>query len=302
VSRLKSQLQSYVSAGSADPTSNLNNDPDYIFSGKNDRTVVQDVVKIHEQIYSSVGADIKTNYNLPDNHGFATDNYGGPCASLNMEFINNCNFNLAYDILNHIFGGNLIKPSASKPALLTGQLVTIEQSALMNPETVTTTDPTDPTSTNIFSYWAKWLQTSMAVYIPLFGLTLPGTVGTSSVGTSSIGASGFDKEAFVYYPANCTKGKKCPVHVALHGCLQGKSKIGDVFAKKAGYLEVAELNDIIIFFPQVVASFFNPSNPQGCWDWMGYSSPNYANKLGPQMEGVKKMVDSIKAINGALAA
>jgi hypothetical protein len=128
-------------------------------------------------------------------------------------------------MLDHMFGGNLTKPSTSKPVPLTGQFVTIEQPALMNPEAVTTTDLN---GTNIFSYWAKWLQTSMASYKPSFQLPsiglntlptfkLPGTIGN----TSSIGGSGFDKEGFVYYPTACTKGKKCPIHVALHGCLQG---------------------------------------------------------------------------------
>jgi poly(3-hydroxybutyrate) depolymerase len=88
VSRLQSQLQSYVSAGSADPTSNLKNDPVYIFSGTNDRVAYQSVVKIHETIYSSVGADIKTKYDIPASHAFVTDNYGGACALLNSEFIN----------------------------------------------------------------------------------------------------------------------------------------------------------------------------------------------------------------------
>jgi hypothetical protein len=82
----------------------------------------------------------------------------------------------------------------------------------------------------------------------------------------------------------------------------GKGKIGDTFAKKAGYLEVAELNDIIILFPQIAATAFNPTNPQGCWHWMGYTSSNYANKLGVQMSDVKRMVDTIKAINAASAA
>jgi hypothetical protein len=108
-------------------------------------------------------------------------------------------------VLNHIFGGNLTKPT--KPVSLTGQFVTIEQPALMNPESV---NITDLKNTNIFSYWANWLKTSTTTS------KLPG-----SIGISSIGASGFDKEGYVYYPTNCTKGKKCPIHVALHGCLQG---------------------------------------------------------------------------------
>jgi hypothetical protein len=123
-------------------------------------------------------------------------------------------------MLDHMFGGNLTKPSTSKPVPITGQFVTIEQPALINPEAVTIPDSN---SANIFSYWAKWLQTSMPSYKPSFDLNtlptfkLPGTTGMSS----SIGASGFDKEGYVYYPTACTKGKKCPIHVALHGCLQG---------------------------------------------------------------------------------
>ncbi len=108
-------------------------------------------------------------------------------------------------MLNHIFGGNLTKPT--KPVPLTGQFVAIEQPALMNPESVNTTDFQNR---NIFSYWANWLKTSTTTY------KLPG-----SIGISSIDASGFDKEGYVYYPTNCTKGNKCPIHVALHGCLQG---------------------------------------------------------------------------------
>ncbi|CAF1453438.1 unnamed protein product [Adineta steineri] len=39
VEKLISQLQLYVSAGTADPTSNLKNDPVYIFSGRYDPVV-----------------------------------------------------------------------------------------------------------------------------------------------------------------------------------------------------------------------------------------------------------------------
>lgn len=90
VSKLIGQLQSYVQAGSADSTSNLKNDPVYIFSGTSDHTVVQDVVKVNEQIFSSFGAHIQTNYDSPANHAFVTNQFGGPCELLNFEnFINN---------------------------------------------------------------------------------------------------------------------------------------------------------------------------------------------------------------------
>jgi hypothetical protein len=120
---------------------------------------------------------------------------------------------LAYALLNHIFGGNLTAPSSSRSSALTGQFVTIDQTALIHPESVTATDSE---GTDIFSYWAKWIKTTMAIYDPLSIFKLPGIIGSSS-----IDGSGFDNEGFVYYPENCAKGKKCPIHVALHGCAQG---------------------------------------------------------------------------------
>ena len=90
VSNIQNKLKSYVTAGSSDSTANIKDDPVYIFTGKNDRTVIPGVVKLNEQIYSTLGASIKTNYDLPANHGFPTENFGGKCDALSSaNFINN---------------------------------------------------------------------------------------------------------------------------------------------------------------------------------------------------------------------
>lgn len=47
----------------------------------------------------------------------------------------------------------------------------------------------------------------------------------------------------------------------------------DEFARHAGYVEVAEANDIIVMFPQVENNLI--TNPFGCWDWWGYEGNNY---------------------------
>ncbi|CAF1256803.1 unnamed protein product [Adineta ricciae] len=133
VEELISQLQSYASAGTADPTSNIKNDPVYIFTGKYDPVVFPDVVKLNAKVFLSFGANIKPNYEMHATHGYATENFGGSCEIPDLKyFINNCSFNLAYDVLNHIFGGNLTKPGQSVP--LTGQFITFDQPALMSPE------------------------------------------------------------------------------------------------------------------------------------------------------------------------
>ena len=89
-STLENQLQLYVQQGSADATTHVKNDPVYIYSGTLDYIVSPSVVKINEQIYTSLGAHIVTNYDIPSAHGFITDNYGGLCGLLNIQnYINN---------------------------------------------------------------------------------------------------------------------------------------------------------------------------------------------------------------------
>jgi len=97
--------------------------------------------------------------------------------------------------------------------------------------------------------------------------------------------------AFVYVPSSCAAGERCRVHVAFHGCQQSVSAVGDAFYKHAGYNEWADTNHLVIVYPQTIATKGN--NPNGCWDWWGYDSPDYANKSGPQMKMVKALVDAI---------
>lgn len=53
----------------------------------------------------------------------------------------------------------------------------------------------------------------------------------------------------------------------------GKNKIGDIYAKNSGYNQNADLNKIIVVYPQIKSNFV--SNANGCWDWWGYTDANY---------------------------
>jgi len=116
---------------------------------------------------------------------------------------------------------------------------------------------------------------------------------SSSISMDSIG--------FVYVPSGCMdRTKKCKFHIALHGCQQSRTTagVGDIYAKKTGYLEVAELNDIIVLFPQAAANLIH-GNPNACWDWWGYLNINYLNKDGAQMKALHKMLDRVVNCDGA---
>ena len=63
----------------------------------------------------------------------------------------------------------------------------------------------------------------------------------------------------------------------MHGCLQERGKVGILYANNAGYNQVADINNIIVVYPQAKSSTF--TNPNGCWDWWGYADYNYCNEL-----------------------
>lgn len=110
------------------------------------------------------------------------------------------------------------------------------------------------------------------------------------------------KVGYVYVPLACLDGEtKCRLHVAFHGCQQGYEAVGDDFVWDGGYNRWAEANNIVVLYPQVVAwtPVWNPlgtiSNPNGCWDWWGYSGTGYADNSGPQMQAVRAMIARLLA-------
>jgi poly(3-hydroxybutyrate) depolymerase len=104
---------------------------------------------------------------------------------------------------------------------------------------------------------------------------------------------GLDTSGYLYVPAACAAGERCRVHVALHGCLQGRERLGQLYPTRTGYNRWAESNRLLILYPQAVAT---ASNPQGCWDWFAYDGPDYALKSGRQMAAVKGMVDRLSGL------
>jgi poly(3-hydroxybutyrate) depolymerase len=99
---------------------------------------------------------------------------------------------------------------------------------------------------------------------------------------------------YVYVPTQCHDAA-CRLHVAFHGCRQNADsrdadRIHDDFIRDAGYNRWAAANDLVILYPQATQS---AANPYGCWDFWGYSGPDYYGKNGKQMRAVKAMVDRL---------
>lgn len=118
---------------------------------------------------------------------------------------------------------------------------------------------------------------------------------------------GMAATGWVYVPSNCASGAQCKVHVALHGCQQAYSQVGDKFVRNTGYTRWADTNSIIVLFPQAkvdsssrqtAASGLLP-NPNACFDWVGWYGNNFAQKAGTQVAAIKAMVDHLSSGTGS---
>ena len=83
----------------------------------------------------------------------------------------------------------------------------------------------------------------------------------------------------------------CRLHIAFHGCLQSQEVVGDAWYGHAGYNKWAATNRIIVLYPQTKASDVDPLNPDGCWDWWGYTGTDFNTRSGKQIVAVQKMID-----------
>jgi poly(3-hydroxybutyrate) depolymerase len=117
------------------------------------------------------------------------------------------------------------------------------------------------------------------------------------------GNLGMADTGWVYVPATCAANAKCKLHVAFHGCTQNYGTIGDKFIKNTGYTRWADTNNIIVLFPQARAdnnsyatvASGTQSNPNACWDTVGFYGFNYAQKGGAQLSAIKAMVDRLSS-------
>jgi len=111
-------------------------------------------------------------------------------------------------------------------------------------------------------------------------------------GGRSPAALSLGPRAYLYVPSGCkTSGANCRLHVAFHGCQQYMNMIQLQYVENTGYNGWAEANDILVLYPQAIV--MSSVNPNGCWDWWGYLSANYARKTGEQIQFTKTIIDYV---------
>ncbi len=104
-------------------------------------------------------------------------------------------------------------------------------------------------------------------------------------------AAGMRETMWLFVPEQCPPSG-CRLHVALHGCLMATAQNGMAFVKDGGYLPWARANGIVVACPEVAPQAVNP---MGCWDWWGYTGPDYATRSGAQVKLIADWVQRLAA-------
>lgn len=96
--------------------------------------------------------------------------------------------------------------------------------------------------------------------------------------------------AYVYVPTACqSPTARCHLHMNLHGCTQSYTSIGTQYVLETQLNEWAEVNNIIVLYPQATADLLL-DNPEGCFDWWGYAGSNFAQKGGVQISVLRNLI------------
>ncbi len=241
--QLADKARRLANQGRIDPIDEVVGDRVYLFSGKEDRTVVPAVVAAAAHFYALVGlapAQIKYVENIPAGHAFVTDDSGLACGRSAKPYIVDCRYDQAGALLTHIYG--TLQPRAPVPS---GTYIRFDQRPF----------------------------------------------------TRDLGEHGLSAVGIVYVPGHCRNNSGCRIHIAFHGCSQNSETVGESFVRESGFARWADTNGLIVLFPQVATS---PVNPQGCWDWWGYTGRDYLTRKAPQIVAVYRMMERLGAAAAAL--
>jgi hypothetical protein len=259
VTALVKVTKSWAQRGLIDPVQNLRDRPIYLWSGLFDTIVNQSAMNALQSYYRDLGANV-FHYDRDFAAGHGWESPYGPiqCGLASTPFINMC-----YD-------QNEVPP----PFDWLPQVYDSEE---------------------------VWLSQLVGPLKPKNDGTLRGSVLSFDQGefaTSGIaGRISMAGKGYVFVPKDCANGATCSLIVALHGCLQHYGAIGPPFINDSGINQWADTNNIVVLYPQTIASSNNLGT--GCWDWWGYlNDPDYAQKSGPQMKALYSMVLRVSGQSG----
>lgn len=137
VSSLVNTTNSWATSGWIDPVSNLGNGKVYLFSGTVDNTVKPAVMNDLRTYYQSFipAANVFYKNTIVAGHAMVTDDFGGRCNGTASPYINDCDFDLAGEMLAHLHGS--LNPRNN--GTLSGSFIEFDQTAFVSGHGMATT-------------------------------------------------------------------------------------------------------------------------------------------------------------------
>lgn len=250
-----------AAAGLIDDPKHLSKNRIYIFTGSEDKVVYSDVVNTTREFYRHLGVPAKNiRYvdDVPAGHSIITDNPEDTALPLNQPPYINNGGFMQSRDILDHIYGPLEAPSQQ----LSGSIVRFDQTEFFD-------------------------------------------------GQERASMSDF---AYAYVPKAVAEGAPCRVHIAMHGCKQGYNYInyvngrpdsrnsapyGNRYFTTTGYNQIADSNNLIILYPQAQGvDNGDVQNPDGCWDWWGYTgedpeNPDYYSKNAIQIQAIYRMLERL---------
>jgi poly(3-hydroxybutyrate) depolymerase len=123
LARLHGITDQLAAAAQIDPTDNLAQARVWLFTGKHDRTVRPAVVESLRRYYRHYVDPARIAYvdGIEAGHAMVTSDFGAACATSSPPYINDCDYDAARALLEHIYG------PLDEPAAGAGQLIEFDQ-------------------------------------------------------------------------------------------------------------------------------------------------------------------------------
>jgi poly(3-hydroxybutyrate) depolymerase len=255
----RARIADFARRGWIDDPEGLRGDRVYVFTGGADSVVNPGTVEVGAAVYRNLGINgddlVFADRTLDAGHSWVTDSFGKSCQANETPFINNCVYDQAEQILEHIYGPLHPPRLASEP--LSGRFVEFSQAEFTPGERPRAVGMHEAGHLYVPASCASGRGPRCALHVTLHGC-MQSVEEVGDVFYKNIGVNEWadTNDIVVLYP-------------------------------QANTVAVRDL-------PEPRADALLSTNPAGCWNWWGYAGDErYLLKDGRQVSAIYSMIQRI---------
>eukprot|EP00041_Stephanoeca_diplocostata_P011934 m.198169 g.198169 ORF g.198169 m.198169 type:complete len:420 (+) comp18738_c0_seq1:81-1340(+) len=288
-------VNSRAAHGLIDPLENLNTRPVYLFSGIDDVTVYQQVMKAVASQFRNLTSALKTEFSFHADHAWIVNSEFCKHPNVPREQNACCGFKnsstscpfpgipgtdfsaegcCGFCGTGSLYDGTYWRPPINSCGYdMSGELLRW----ILGDGAVKPAAAANAVSTT------RLYQVNQSKFLPL-GWTLHSAL--------------LDSIGFIYAPTSCTSTAAawpkdpekwpCHVHLHYHPCGGSYRDVSTAYMMQIALPNYAESNDMVILYPQT--GYDNNPAGAGCWDWFGATSAEFDTHNGAQLRFALNMM------------